>query len=281
MNLHAHTYVRLDGSTKPEQRQLLMQRFNSDSKIFAFILSTRRWGGGGRGGVRRELWWAGAGGDPVGASAILRRLQPFTMYTAPLSPTHRSGGVGMNLIGADTVIFYDSGALGRCVAVGVCVAVRCVRVWGGEGDRRLVGVLSAASVYALAAQTTPAPVPACRLEPGDGCTGAGPLPPHRPDPGGAHLPPGQVRARGVCSGRQGTGGGGRGVGGERRSVNCGGLTWRMRSLVLTGRCWHGLLPPPTPPGGPPPPRIAPPPPPTHTHTHTHTRAASTPLRKTS
>ena len=42
MNLHAHTYVRLDGSTKPEQRQALMQRFNSDTKIFAFILSTRR-----------------------------------------------------------------------------------------------------------------------------------------------------------------------------------------------------------------------------------------------
>lgn len=25
LNLHAHTYVRLDGSTKPEQRQILMQ----------------------------------------------------------------------------------------------------------------------------------------------------------------------------------------------------------------------------------------------------------------
>jgi len=51
---------RLDGSTKPEQRQILMQRFNSNPKIFIFILSTR------------------------------------------------SGGVGMNLTGADTVIFYDS-----------------------------------------------------------------------------------------------------------------------------------------------------------------------------
>jgi E1A-binding protein p400 len=60
LNLHAYTYVRLDGATKPEQRQILMQRFNTDPKIFSFILSTR------------------------------------------------SGGVGMNLIGADTVIFYDS-----------------------------------------------------------------------------------------------------------------------------------------------------------------------------
>ena len=55
LNLHGHVYFRLDGATKPEQRQLLMTRFNADPKIFAFILSTR------------------------------------------------SGGVGMNLTGADTV----------------------------------------------------------------------------------------------------------------------------------------------------------------------------------
>ena len=60
LNIHGHTYVRLDGATKPETRQILMQRFNTDPKIFCFILSTR------------------------------------------------SGGVGMNLTGADTVIFYDS-----------------------------------------------------------------------------------------------------------------------------------------------------------------------------
>ncbi|KAK9804733.1 hypothetical protein WJX72_002805 [[Myrmecia] bisecta] len=60
LNLHGYTYLRLDGSTKPEQRQVLMQRFNTNPKIFVFILSTR------------------------------------------------SGGVGMNLTGADTVIFYDS-----------------------------------------------------------------------------------------------------------------------------------------------------------------------------
>jgi hypothetical protein len=66
LNLHGHTYMRLDGSTKPEARQVMMQRFNTDPRHFVFILSTR------------------------------------------------SGGVGINLTGADTVIFYD----------------RCVRVWG-------------------------------------------------------------------------------------------------------------------------------------------------------
>lgn len=60
LNIHGYTYVRLDGATKPEARQVLMQRFNTDERIFCFILSTR------------------------------------------------SGGVGMNLTGADTVIFYDS-----------------------------------------------------------------------------------------------------------------------------------------------------------------------------
>lgn len=60
LNIHGFTYMRLDGSTKPEQRQILMQKFNNDSRTFAFILSTR------------------------------------------------SGGVGVNLTGADTVIFYDS-----------------------------------------------------------------------------------------------------------------------------------------------------------------------------
>lgn len=60
LNYHGHTYLRLDGSTKIDQRQALMERFNADQRIFCFILSTR------------------------------------------------SGGVGVNLTGADTVIFYDS-----------------------------------------------------------------------------------------------------------------------------------------------------------------------------
>jgi hypothetical protein len=60
LSMHNYSYFRLDGATKIEQRQYLMERFNTDPKIFAFILSTR------------------------------------------------SGGLGVNLTGADTVIFYDS-----------------------------------------------------------------------------------------------------------------------------------------------------------------------------
>ena len=60
LNYHGYTYVRLDGTTPILQRQMLMERFNSDEKVFVFILSTR------------------------------------------------AGGIGVNLTGADTVIFYDS-----------------------------------------------------------------------------------------------------------------------------------------------------------------------------
>lgn len=59
LNIHGHRYLRLDGATKVEQRQILTERFNNDSRILAFILSSR------------------------------------------------SGGLGINLTGADTVIFYD------------------------------------------------------------------------------------------------------------------------------------------------------------------------------
>ncbi|OWF46679.1 helicase domino-like isoform X2 [Mizuhopecten yessoensis] len=60
LSYHGHRYLRLDGTTRVEQRQFLMDRFNADKRIFCFILSTR------------------------------------------------SGGIGVNLTGADTVIFYDS-----------------------------------------------------------------------------------------------------------------------------------------------------------------------------
>ncbi|XP_031780344.1 helicase domino isoform X2 [Nasonia vitripennis] len=60
LNYHGYIYLRLDGATKVDQRQVLMERFNNDKRIFCFILSTR------------------------------------------------SGGVGVNLTGADTVVFYDS-----------------------------------------------------------------------------------------------------------------------------------------------------------------------------
>eukprot|EP00762_Andalucia_godoyi_P005403 ANDGO_08372.mRNA.1 Protein PHOTOPERIOD-INDEPENDENT EARLY FLOWERING 1 len=60
LDMHGYVHLRLDGSTKPEQRLLLMERFNRDPNVFVFLLSTR------------------------------------------------AGGVGMNLTGADTVIFYDT-----------------------------------------------------------------------------------------------------------------------------------------------------------------------------
>ncbi|MCJ1378887.1 swr1 complex component [Xylographa soralifera] len=59
LNIHGHRYLRLDGATKIEQRQILTGRFNNDDRILVFILSSR------------------------------------------------SGGLGINLTGADTVIFYD------------------------------------------------------------------------------------------------------------------------------------------------------------------------------
>lgn len=60
LNMHGHRYLRLDGATKVEQRQMMTEHFNNDKRILCFILSTR------------------------------------------------SGGLGINLTGADTVIFYDS-----------------------------------------------------------------------------------------------------------------------------------------------------------------------------
>ncbi|KAA8492875.1 Protein PHOTOPERIOD-INDEPENDENT EARLY FLOWERING 1 [Porphyridium purpureum] len=60
LNLYGWRYLRLDGATRTDNRQRLVERFNTDAKLFCMILSTR------------------------------------------------SGGVGLNLTGADSVIFYDS-----------------------------------------------------------------------------------------------------------------------------------------------------------------------------
>lgn len=60
LSLHGHAYLRLDGATRVDARQPLVDRFNADARVFAMILSTR------------------------------------------------SGGVGLNLTGADAVVFYDS-----------------------------------------------------------------------------------------------------------------------------------------------------------------------------
>lgn len=46
MNYHGHLYLRLDGATKIEDRQFITERFNADSRIFAFISSSRSGGVG-------------------------------------------------------------------------------------------------------------------------------------------------------------------------------------------------------------------------------------------
>jgi SNF2 family DNA or RNA helicase len=60
LNLHAYRYLRLDGSTRTDERQRLVERFNADPRVFCMILTTR------------------------------------------------AGGLGLNLTGADTVVFYDT-----------------------------------------------------------------------------------------------------------------------------------------------------------------------------
>lgn len=56
LNLHAFTYLRLDGSTKPEQRQALMQRFNTSPKVLVFILSTRSGGARSPCDLKKSSW---------------------------------------------------------------------------------------------------------------------------------------------------------------------------------------------------------------------------------
>lgn len=73
LNWREFKYLRLDGSTKAEERSKMLSDFNApDSEFFIFLLSTR------------------AG----------------TFY----SVTHylNSGGLGLNLQTADTVIIFDS-----------------------------------------------------------------------------------------------------------------------------------------------------------------------------
>jgi helicase SWR1 len=55
-----HRYLRLDGSTKIEERQILTERFNTDERIFCFIASSRSGGVGinltGGESARRQAW---------------------------------------------------------------------------------------------------------------------------------------------------------------------------------------------------------------------------------
>jgi E1A-binding protein p400 len=38
LNLHGHTYLRLDGTTKVERRQQMMEWFNSDPKVITELI---------------------------------------------------------------------------------------------------------------------------------------------------------------------------------------------------------------------------------------------------
>eukprot|EP01060_Flectonema_neradi_P013663 TRINITY_DN20396_c0_g1_i3.p1 TRINITY_DN20396_c0_g1~~TRINITY_DN20396_c0_g1_i3.p1 ORF type:complete len:1151 (+),score=146.46 TRINITY_DN20396_c0_g1_i3:64-3516(+) len=88
LSMHNLTYLRLDGSTKVEDRTYRMGLFNENTRYFCFILSTR------------------------------------------------SGGLGINLTGADTVIFYDTDwnpaidlqAQDRCHRIGQTKDVRVYRL---------------------------------------------------------------------------------------------------------------------------------------------------------
>ncbi len=60
LNIHGFTYMRLDGSTKVELREQIVDKFNNDKKVFCLISSTR------------------------------------------------SGGIGLNLTRAVSIIFYDT-----------------------------------------------------------------------------------------------------------------------------------------------------------------------------
>jgi len=44
LNFHGWLYLRLDGATKIEDRQYVTERFNADTRIFAFISSSRSGG---------------------------------------------------------------------------------------------------------------------------------------------------------------------------------------------------------------------------------------------
>jgi helicase SWR1 len=46
LNFHGYRYLRLDGATKIEDRQYITERFNNDSRVFAFIASSRSGGVG-------------------------------------------------------------------------------------------------------------------------------------------------------------------------------------------------------------------------------------------
>ena len=87
--LAGFTYERLDGSVRGEERFVALKNFEEDEGTFVFLLSTRagRW--------------------------LLRQAVPCSRAGACCSPAScpppsSAGGVGLNLVGADTVLFVDS-----------------------------------------------------------------------------------------------------------------------------------------------------------------------------
>ncbi|OEH77348.1 snf2 family N-terminal domain-containing protein [Cyclospora cayetanensis] len=108
INYQGFVYLRLDGSTKVENRQRIVNQFNTNPRIFLFIASTR------------------------------------------------AGGVGINLTGADTVIFYDTDwnpamdrqAMDRCHRIGqtrdvhiyrlVCAHTIEENIWRKQLQKRLL-----------------------------------------------------------------------------------------------------------------------------------------------
>jgi len=78
LNFHGYIYLRLDGATKIEDRQYITERFNSDSRVFCFISSSR------------------SGGVGIKCVFHISSVSTISLTT------------GRSLTGADTVIFYDS-----------------------------------------------------------------------------------------------------------------------------------------------------------------------------
>ena len=85
-----HTYLRLDGATKIEQRQQYVERFNTDDRIFWLD--------------RRIVPCVCVSRFKIGDMTVHPLLFSYRSFIL----STRSGGFGINLTGADTVIFYDS-----------------------------------------------------------------------------------------------------------------------------------------------------------------------------
>ena len=66
LNFHGYIYLRLDGATKVEDRQYITERFNSDSRVFCFISSSRSGG--------------------VGIKYVFKISSASTIYSLPPNP---------------------------------------------------------------------------------------------------------------------------------------------------------------------------------------------------